>query len=218
MNNRDLASQIYEIASEIKDTIPKTIEQTIEKFRPKEEDRINNEKDRINNEKDRIKNEEDRIKNEEDRMEVIGDLSTALEKLDGILAGEASILTYPIGSVYISFESVSPASCYGGSWMEIESGRFLMSGSNTGLTGGSEHMVAWIQAATISGSSSAILWEDSDHFPMTEVGNRGAYVDELAFEPEVAVGHSSGVKVTGGEDTSNCLPPYITVHMWRRIA
>ena len=79
-------------------------------------------------------------------------------------------------------------------------------------------MVAWIQAATISGSSPAILWEDSDHFPMTEVGNRGAYVSEHAFEPDVAEGFSSGVKVTGGEDTSNCLPPYITVHMWRRIA
>ena len=191
----------------------------IESLRDEAEiERIINENTRKGNENERVKKENERVKNEEGRMEVIGDLSTALEKLDGILAGDASILTYPIGSVYISFESDSPARWYGGSWMEIESGRFLMSGSNTGLTGGSEDMVAWIQAATISDSFSAILWEDSDHFPMTEVGNRGAYVNDFVFEPEVAVGHSSGVKVTGGEDTSNCLPPYITVHMWRRIA
>ena len=51
---------------------------------------------------------------------------------------------YPVGSIYISTNSTSPASLYGGSWERYGTGRALISASDTdsdftaGTTGGSK--------------------------------------------------------------------------------
>lgn len=49
-------------------------------------------------------------------------------------------LVYPVGSIYIAWNNVSPAGTFGGTWAEISNGYFLCangSGTNLGATGGS---------------------------------------------------------------------------------
>ena len=40
-------------------------------------------------------------------------------------------LIYPIGSIYITTSSTSPASSIGGSWAQMEPGNFLMTAGET---------------------------------------------------------------------------------------
>ncbi len=230
MNNKDLANAIYSIAAELKETVPRVIKETVEQFTPKENARISNEETRQTNEdarqtneKTRNDNEETRKKNEKNRMELIGNISDALTYLDGILSGQASILTYPKGSVYISFEDTSPSNLFGGSWEKLENGRFLMTGEDTGLTGGSDKHIH-----SISGTA---CWSCEND------GNGGStmmWIEELLFEPQTVnrclrqmainefepsdVYRTKGVSVGGTSNYAAHLPPYITVHMWRRIA
>lgn len=47
-----------------------------------------------------------------------------------------ALMAYPVGSIYMSVESTSPASMFGGSWTQI-SGYYLYAGTSGGTTGGS---------------------------------------------------------------------------------
>ena len=56
------------------------------------------------------------------------------------IASQALVNNYPIGSIYMSTNSTSPAELFGGTWREIE-GKFLLgrsSGHAAGTTGGAE--------------------------------------------------------------------------------
>ena len=70
------------------------------------------------------------------RLEKAGKINA--DKLGGRTLAEIMLKIYPVGAVYISVNSTSPASLFGGTWESI-SGRFLLGADNTytaGSTGG----------------------------------------------------------------------------------
>ena len=65
-------------------------------------------------------------------------LGTPTANTDAATKGYADLATYPVGAIYISTISTSPASLFGGTWEQLKD-RFLLGAGDTyaaGATGG----------------------------------------------------------------------------------
>lgn len=151
-------------------------------------------------------------------------------------------LIYPVGSIYISVNSTSPATLFGGSWTQLKD-RFLLGAGDTyanGSTGGSatlqshthsipalsgtaassthSHIVTTRTTTYAQGSQSAwrcLSWPGTNtDYSQTVYTNNGT--KDGAHTHTVSTTASS----TGstGDGNSGNMPPYLTVYMWKRIA
>lgn len=133
---------------------------------------------------------------------------------NGATFGGKSIIDmiYPVGCIYISYDTTSPAEIFGGSWHRIES-RFLYgcaAEGTTGLTGGeATHTLTedempshnhLIYDNSGSGSTSAHAW--STTWKTTYSGSM----------------KGSTIGWAGGSKAHNNMPPYVNVAIWRRTA
>jgi hypothetical protein len=115
---------------------------------------------------------------------------------------------YPVGSVYISYTDVSPASMFGGTWEPITD-RFLYGGTVSGTLGGeSTHtlVVDELPAHThkVYGRSG------------TGTGTSRVVIDSFILSTSRV--NSVSLNQSGCQDLPhNNMPPYMAVYMWRRI-
>ena len=117
---------------------------------------------------------------------------------------------YPVGAIYISTASTSPASLFGGSWTQLTD-RFLLGAGTTysaGSTGG-----AATHTLTVNEMPRHRHWGvyRPDWYPAAETGQASGISD----------GSSSNQLFTdyeGGGNAHNNMPPYLAVYMWKRIA
>ena len=135
--------------------------------------------------------------------------------------------SYPVGSIYQSVNTTSPASLFGGSWEKIE-GRFLLGSSSEydlGDTGGaSEFKQEWRHV----GQHSHALYGNLD--PVTNsdyrnVFNLTKYGDLIQWTKVYRI---FGASVTNspveGNDETNVtqpmpiMPPYQVVNTWYRVS
>lgn len=152
---------------------------------------------------------------------------------------------YPVNSIYISTNSTSPASLYGGSWERYGAGRALISASDTdsdftaGTTGGSKthnHKYG-IVAGSFYGHT---LIAPNDAHPAVWSGlvsydkDSGEAMDNFhewtKLEERSVIGSSSMLGQTGQPYNSrryryetdtkreSSLSPYVAVYVWRRTA
>lgn len=152
---------------------------------------------------------------------------------------------YPVDSIYISTNSTSPASLYGGSWERYGTGRALISASDTdndfkaGTTGGSKthnHKYG-IAIGSFYGHS---LIAPNDSYPAVWSGlvsydkDSGEALDNFhewtKLEDKAVIASQSMVGQTGlpynskryryESDTKreSSLSPYVAVYVWRRTA
>lgn len=122
---------------------------------------------------------------------------------------------YPVGAIYMSLDSTSPAILFGGTWERIL-GRFLLAaydgagyyGGNTGgeathkltvdeMPSHSHTPKGWAYQVKVDGSSSIVALT-SDY---TTVDN-----------------WSPPTNAVGGGQAHNNMPPYLAVYMWKRTA
>lgn len=130
-------------------------------------------------------------------------------KLGGKTLAEIMLTIYPVGAVYISVNSTSPASLFGGTWEQIED-RFLLASGSTyaaGSTGGEathtlteeeipSHIHKYdVSYSGVSGSNAYVLYQNS-------MGNAG----------------SLRTNSVGGGAAHNNMPPYLAVYMWERVS
>lgn len=114
---------------------------------------------------------------------------------------------YPVGSVYISYSHVSPATMFGGTWERIKNAFLWAVDENgeIGLTGGEKthtltanelpkHSHGSVYSGNVSGTKT--------HSWIASGGSNMAY----------------GTVETGGGAAHNNMPPYIQVSVWRRTA
>ena len=118
---------------------------------------------------------------------------------------------YPVGSIYISVNSTSPATIYGGTWEQLQNRFLLGAGSSytAGTTGGEATHTLTVNempshshklvSNTSQGTSDAISIQST--FPGTD--------------NNVSTRNSSAV---GGGQAHNNMPPYLVVYMWKRTA
>lgn len=115
---------------------------------------------------------------------------------------------YPIGSIYMSVNNVSPASFLGGTWERIQD-RFL-------LGAGSSY-----SAGSTGGEASHTLTVDEMPSHNHGLKGKGEGNQEDTIEARANWGEwiSAGTTLsTGGSQAHNNMPPYLAVYIFKRIA
>lgn len=133
------------------------------------------------------------------------------QKIKNIEMGELDLLNkiYPVGSVYISVNSTSPAKLFGGTWTLIKD-RFLLATGDTytaGKTGG-EAMHTLIEREIPSHGHKI-------HDYLVSAQGGGSFTVPSVSKATSAVSYASR---TGGGVAHNNMPPYLAVYIWKRTA
>ena len=149
-------------------------------------------------------------------------------------------IVYPIGSIYMSMNDVSPAAFLGGTWERIQD-RFLLSANEntySGVTGGeATHTltqaetpahthsrgtmeitgVTYVYSYNVDNSPNSVLYQQLSNDNCLSSGSTQSYnYNQLNFK---ASRNWSGVTSSvGGSQPHNNMPPYLTVYMWKRTS
>jgi hypothetical protein len=144
-------------------------------------------------------------------------------------------LIYPVGSVYMSFNYVSPSTFLGGTWVLLQ-GRFLLGActtdytnevndfgnmmfiNHTGYTGGTT-----THALTLAEiPSHSHFYDKPTHkngYPDGSADTGGGSTNSSYWKGMSSSTTNNGsTDYAGGVSAHNNMPPYITVYMWRRTA
>lgn len=126
------------------------------------------------------------------------------------------LLMHPKGSLFHSNDPTSPAELYGGTWERIE-GKFIMGASDTypaGSTGGS--VTISIKQTNLPDVRIPIQtirpggFTGSVYDTITTSGSSDGSVDTFS--------RTGRTDPLGNGTPLNILPPYYSVHIWRRVA
>lgn len=120
---------------------------------------------------------------------------------------------YPVGSIYMSVNSTSPATLFGGTWQAIQ-GKFLLGAyGNTYKAGSTGGEAAHTLTESEMPSHKHSIWfpndggEQSAEIGYPDAGSKNTYYAEAS--------KTSG---TGGGAAHNNMPPYLAVYIWKRTA
>ena len=137
-----------------------------------------------------------------------------------INVGDLKKSIYPVGSIYLSVESASPASLFGGSWERIED-RFLLAAGDSysvGDIGGEATHTLTIgempEHAHSIGNKPGMGGTPQEWFSQWEWYIKDAWYQFQTGTTTLA----SRAQYSGGGNPHNNMPPYYTVYMWKRIA
>ena len=143
-------------------------------------------------------------------------------------------LIYPVGSIYMSTNSTSPATLFGGTWEPIYSRMLIGAG---GLNEANTHNVFGSAPAGTLGFSPGEMGGElqttltinempsHSHSGYVEFGTNanlntgvpGQY-NQINFTYHLDGYHQTYVENTGGSAPHNNMPPYLGVYMWKRTA
>ena len=165
------------------------------------------------------------------KLASVEDAGNLYEALKGIKAIQEAYInerlpvdrTFPVGAIYLSVNSTSPASLFGGTWTEIKD-RFLLAAGDTyaaGVTGGSADAVIAEHDHFIFGRDAGATATDyvSGRCYVTtyvSTGDRPYTLKQSANQTDQPI---NGVtSKTGVSGVGKNMPPYLTVYMWKRTA
>lgn len=129
----------------------------------------------------------------------------------------AKDIMYPVGSIYMSVKSTSPASLFGGTWSAWGTGRVPV-GINTGDSN-------FNTVEKTGGASTHTLTIDQipyhSHGITNKTGTNGYSANKISYNYDMGTNGSTYIMSTdgaGGSGAHNNLQPYIVCYMWKRIA
>lgn len=140
------------------------------------------------------------------------------------LARKALIdVIYPVGSIYMSVNNVSPQSFFGGVWEQIKD-KFLLSAGDTysaGSTGGeATHTLTVSEMPSHEGhlETNTTNWNGNNnlYLPASVFSSYGTTPRGWATQATNEVVPAGENK--GGGQAHNNMPPYLTVYVWKRIS
>ncbi len=117
--------------------------------------------------------------------------------------------TYPVGAIYLSVDSTSPASLFGGTWEQMKD-RFLLGAGGSyavNATGGEATHTLTINE--MPRHSHGISRDDA-----ASSRNADGYIASGSYTYD----NTGTTNSTGGGAAHNNMPPYLAVYMWKRIA
>ena len=117
---------------------------------------------------------------------------------------------YPVGSIYISINSTSPASLFGGTWEQLKD-RFLLSAGDS------------YTAGSTGGAASVTLTVEQIPAHNHQINYNVVYRQSVSSGGGVRNVVASGTDSLNTDDkgsgkSHNNMPPYLTVYMWKRIS
>ena len=141
-------------------------------------------------------------------------------------------LVYPVGSIYMSVNSVSPATFLGGEWEPIEDRFLLAAGASyaAGETGGAASVALGVSQIPAHDHIERVILTDDTGKTSTIYLNGTAtvsstpttYKAQIDDYDEVTTGTNKNkvltTSTTGSGQAHNNMPPYLTVYMWKRTA
>lgn len=144
---------------------------------------------------------------------------------------------YPVGSIYMSTNSTSPASLFGGTWEQIH-GRFLLAtggtGANTdgyfgnitggwnaglGSMGGQDYHT--LTVGEIPSHNHGLVrqqWYSNDTVASSASYSIFSWKSEEGGLTSASYYGYDDVKYTGGNTPHNNMPPYLAVSVWKRVS
>lgn len=143
-------------------------------------------------------------------------------KLGGKSLAEIMLDLYPVGAVYISVNSTSPASLFGGTWEQLQD-RFLLAAGSTysaGSTGGEEtHTLTVKEMPTHRHSSVKVAENYLTAWASENSGNSNGFELSNLFKQNLNddMNKFAG-DYSGGGAAHNNMPPYLAVYMWKRVS
>ena len=146
---------------------------------------------------------------------------------------QSSILqaAYPVGAIYMSTVSTSPATLFGfGTWERI-TGKFLLAATDNGSSGASQAAGNTGGSATHSHGLSAgyaqatYIWISNQNRIMINHKTVGAYTANRyttsaapSYTDQDWGGITDGISLGGNTDSGSTMPPYLSVYVWKRTA
>lgn len=142
-----------------------------------------------------------------------GDAAT----LGGMTAVEAMLnFVYPVGSIYMSVNNVSPQTFLGGTWQQIQ-GQFLLAASGSypaGSTGGAAQQTLATENIAAHNHGPAA----GERFLSIGGAANGALVSPGTGVMDVEWNSNWATADTGKGEPFSIMPPYLAVYMWKRTA
>lgn len=145
------------------------------------------------------------------------------EDVSGYNLQELLLLAHPVGSIYQSTQSTSPATLFGGTWEALEDVFLLAAGSGhaAGSTGGEESHV--LTVAELAAHGHNIARSGSVTEAEVSLGGPGQYSSNnfasLGISGIDALATTTfSITDTGEGQAHNNMPPYQAVYTWKRTA
>lgn len=128
---------------------------------------------------------------------------------------------YPINSLYLSFESTSPAQLFGGIWRQITD-KLLKAenNTNTGGTNTHQHTATGLSAA-IGSTASHINYLGFSYTAAPAWYANGASISPtytLSMANNSGSSFNHGTQIIGQLDEASSLPLYQDLFVWQRIS
>lgn len=135
---------------------------------------------------------------------------------------------YPIGSIYMNVNSTNPGTLFGGTWEQIQ-GKFLLGMSSSypaGSQGGEASHTLTTEEMPSHGHNPAnqagYYGFITDSKKAFEVGDMGVQSGSGRYYPYSTVAfdisRNSLTDTTGGGNSHNNMPPYLSIYIWKRTA
>lgn len=124
---------------------------------------------------------------------------------------------YPVGSIYMSVNSVNPSTLFGGTWEQIKDKFLLASGTSysNGSTGGSADAV--VVTHTHSTKEKYVLTTSGGSVTRNSTaGTTGTKVPNLLQSDDPIT--RNVIENAGTSGTGKNMPPYLAVNIWKRTA
>ena len=144
---------------------------------------------------------------------------------DGTLSADSALAAYPVGSIFQTVSTTSPAELFGGTWQEIAFNRVLM-GAGTGYTAGSTveaglpNITGSLREATAESSpfrGSKASLKSSGALKFVEINTSwGGYSGTSGSTYDVYFDASRSNSIYGRSYTVQ--PAAYYVHIWKRVA
>ena len=147
-------------------------------------------------------------------------------RADGQGVGSFLNMVYPVGAIYMSTISTSPATLFGGTWEQIQN-RFLLCAGSTysaGSTGG--EATTTLTAANLPNQTGSLLFHGYASGTNMQSGD-GVFSGsstvtgyKLPSDAHTSSSSISHIKYNnGGSSTAfTNMPPYLAVYVWKRTA
>lgn len=136
------------------------------------------------------------------------------------LTGGTGVFTYnhkmtvPVGNIYLSTSSTSPAGTFGGTWERIKD-KFLLAAGDTysaGATGGSA------DAVVVSHKHNGITWNDETPLTLDNNSSTTGNTYRIAYGRTSKTQAAINTPSVGVSGTGKNMPPYIAVYVWKRVS